>query len=326
MDSAHLSGSTFPGLMSGISGAPSLQQVPKSSGGGRPEAMAARAEVQFDRKIQEGQSSLCRSESSELSSLLSQDGDFLTGRSSDSPSDHPEIKLKVTQSQQRYSSSRVFLPSPGGDALNDPDESLDEPGDSASEFELEEDEDLVGRDMRSSASRPRPSRTVADVQAIQARGARRTRRASMPRGTSRVASNKYTGAQDLGDQGKRNHQGGIAQLGEKFHGGTVTKRGKGWIVIEESSGEDVPASSSRSDTAAPSVVHLSSPSPRAGKKRKRKSSAPHAYEPHAPASIPEAQPPPAKKVAWPSEENALDIGELRRSVIRRLSESLSESV
>jgi len=326
MDSAPLSGSTSPGPMSGISATTPLQYVPKPPEGWRPEAMTARTDGQSDKRPQETQGSLRRSESSELSSLLSQDGDFLTGRSSGSPSDHPEIKLKATESQRRYFSSRTQLASRGGGPLNDPDESPDDLEDSDSEFELEEDEDLVGREMRSSASRPRPSRAMTDLQAKHARNAPLTRRASMPHGTSRLKTKNHTSSKDLEERGRQKQQAIIAQLGEKFDGGTVTKRGKGWVVIEESDDEEVLAAANPSDTVSPPATHPPSPSPRAGKKRKRKSSAAHAYGSSAPSPIPEARPPPAKKVARSTEKNAPDIGELRRLVIRRLSESLSELV
>jgi hypothetical protein len=330
MHSAHPSESTSPGLMSGISAVPSLQYTPKPSEGRRSEAMTTITDGQSDRKSQESQGSLRRSESSELSSLLSQDDDFLTGRSSGSPSEHPKTKLKVTESQWDYSSAHLSLVSRGGDALNDQDESPDDPGDSDSEFELEGDEDPVEREMRSSASRPRPSRVGTDPHPMHAHNVRLTRRASMSHATSRFAANNYTDSKDLGEQGKRRSQKVIAQLGEKFDGGTVTKRGKGWIVIEESDDEEVPAANDPSDTASPPVIHPPvihppSPEPRAGKKRKRQSNGSHAYETLA-HSIPEAQPPPAKKVARPSEKNAPDIGELRRLVVRRLSELLSELV
>jgi len=329
MGSAYPSGSTSPGLMSGISAGPSLQYAPDAPNapeGRRSETTRTRTDGQPDRKSQDGQGSLRRSESSELSSLLSQDDDFLTGRSSGSPSEHPKIILKVTESQRHYSSSRLSLASRGGDTLNDQDESLDDLGDSDSEFELEGGEDPVGREMRSSPSRPPPSRIVTDLHAVQAHNARLTRRASMPRGTSRFTANNHTGSKDLGERGKRTPQRVIARLGEKFDGGTVTKRGKGWIVIEETDDEEVPATNTPSETASPPAIHPPSPEPRVGKKRKRKSSGSHARETFASSSIPEAQPPPAKKVARPSEQNVPDIGELRRLVIRRLSESLSELV
>ena len=326
MDNPPLSVFTSPGPMSGISATTSLQYVPKPSEGGRPEAMTARTEGQSDKKAQESQSSLRRSESSELSSLLSQDGDFLTGRSSGSPSDHPEIKLKVTESQRRYFSSRTPLASRGGGALNDPEESPDDLEDSDSEFELEEDEDPVEQEMRSLASRPRPSRTMTDLQTKHARNAPLTRRASMSHGTSRLSKKNRDSSKDLEERGKGKQQGAVAQLGEKFDGGTVTKRGKGWIVIEESDDEEVPAATNPSDTASSSAIHPFPSSPRAGKKRKRKGSASHASGSPAPSPVPEAQPPPAKKVARSAEKNTPDIGELKRLVIRRLSESLSELV
>ena len=315
MDSAHPSGSTSPGPMSGVSARPSLQHAPRPSEARRPQAITTGTDGQ------ESQGSLRRSESSELSSLLSQDDDFLTGRSSGSPSEHSKIKLKVTELQRHYSSSRLSLASQGGDALNDQDESPDDPEDSDSEFELDGDEGPI-----SSASRPRPSRIVIDPHAVHARNARLTRRASMPHGTSRLAANALTGSKDIGEREKRRPQKIIAQLGEKFDGGTVTKRGKGWIVIEESDNEEVSASNNPSDTASPPTIHPPSPEPRAGKKRKRQRSGPHALETFAPSLILEAQPPPAKKVAKSSEKNAPETGELRRLVIRRLSESLSELV
>lgn len=323
MGSAHLIGPTSPGPMSGISATTSLQDVPKPSEGGRPGAAMARTEDQSDKKSQEIQASLRRSESSELSSLLSQDGDFLTGRSSGSPSDHLEIKSKVKESQRRDFSSRALLIYRGGDT-NDPEESLDDLEDSDSEFELEEDEDPVGREMRSSTSHPRPSRTMTDLPVKHARNAPLTRRASMPHGASRLRTKKHTSSKDLEERGRREQQGVIAQLGEKFDGGTVTKRGKGWIVIEESSDEEAPAVTNASDTASLSAGRPPSPSPRAGKKRKRKSSAPRANAP-TPSPILDAQPPPAKKVARSTEKDAPYSGELKRLVLHRLSEALSES-
>ena len=326
MESAHLSGSTSPGPMSGVSAGASLQYVSNPSEGRRPDTVTTRTEGQSDKKSLESQGSLRRSESSELSSLLSQEGDFLTGRSSGSPSDHPKIKLKVTKSQRHYSSPRFLLASRRGEALNDPDESPDDLGDSDSDFELEEDEDPVGREMRSSASRPRSSRAVIEIPVKRAHNPPVTRRASIPHGTSRLGANKHIGSKDLEERVKRKPQGDIARLGEKFDGGTVTKRGKGWIVIEESDEEEAPTTNNPSDTASPPAIHPPSPSPRAGRKRKRKSSAPHAYGSPAVSSIPEFQHPPAKKVARTTEKNVPDIGELRRLVIRRLSESLSELV
>ena len=284
-----------------------------------------RTDGQSDSKSQESQTSLRRSESSDLSSLLSQDDDFLSGRSSGSLSEHSKIKLKVTESQRHYSSSRLSLGFRGGDALNDQDESPDDPEDSDSEFELEGDEGPVERGMRSSASHPRGSRAVTDLNSVHPRNARRPRRASI-HGTSRLAANNYTGSKNVGERGKWKPQKIIAQLGEKFDGGTVTKRGKGWIVIEESDDEEVPASNNPSDTTSLPAIPPPSPEPRAGKKRKRKRSGSPAYETPAPSLILEARPPPAKKVAMPSKKNAPDIGELRRLVIRRLSESLSELV
>jgi hypothetical protein len=325
MNSAHLSGPTSPTPMSGVSAAPSLQYVPIPTEGRASEALITRTGSQPARKSQE--SSLRRSESSELSSL-SQDGDFLTGRPSGSPSDGPKIKLKIEALQRRSSSSRLSSASRGDDALNYPDESPDDLEDSDSDFELEDDED-PGREMRSLASRPRSSRTGTDLQAIPARDAPLTRRASIPHGSSRPTANGHIGSRRLGERGKRGKRkppGVIAQLGEKFDGGTVTKKGKGWIVIEESDDEEVPVASELSGTVALPAIHPHSPSPRIGNKRKRKSSAPHAYGPHLPSSMTGAQPPPAKKVARPSERNSPDIGELRRLVIRRLSESLSELV
>src|SRR5258706_4813340 len=326
MNSAHPSGSISPGPMSGVSAGPSPQHVPKPSEGRRSEAMTTRTDGQSDKKSQDSQGSLRRSESSELSSLLSQDDDFLTGRSSGSLSEHSKIQLKATELQRHYPSSRLSLASRGGVALNDQAESPDDLEDSDSEFELDGDEDPIEQEMRSSASRPRPSRIVIDVHAVHARNARLTRRAPMPHGTSRLAVNGYTGSKDFGEREKRRPQRVIAQLGEKFDGGTVTKRGKGWIVIEESDDEEASASNNPSDTASPPAIHPPSTEPRAGKKRKRKRSGPHAFETSATSLILEAQPPPAKKVAMSSEENAPDIGELRRLVIRRLSESLSELV
>ena len=315
MNTAHPSGSTSPGPMSGVSADPSLQQAPNPSDGRRSQAMTTRTDGQ------ESQGSLRRSESSELSSLLSQDDDFLTGRSSGSPSEHSKIKSKVTELRRHYSSPRLSLASRGGDALNDQDESPDDPEDSESEFELDGDEDPI-----SSASRPRPSRIVIDPHAVHARNARVTRRASMPHGTSYLAAKALTGSKDIGEREKRRPQKVIAQLGEKFDGGTVTKRGKGWVVIEESDDEEVSASNNPSDTASPPGIHPHSPEPRVGRKRKRKRSGPHAFKTSDPSLILETQPPPAKKVARSAEENAPDIGELRRLVIRRLSESLSELV
>ena len=305
--------------MSGISAAPLAQYEPNHSESRGPEATAARTQAQSNKNPQEGQGALRRSESSELSSLLSQESDFLTGHTSGSPSNQQKIKIKVKTSQRRYPSS-IFYP------LVNPDESLDDLDDSDSEFELEEDEDPVGREMRSSASRPRPSRTMTDLQAIHTRSAPLTRRASMPHGTSHPAISNYTVSKDLRKRQKRKPHEAIAQLGEKIDGGTVTKRGKGWIVIEESDDEEVPITNNPSDTAGPLALHPPSPSPRAGKKRKRKSSESHAHESHAPSSISGAQPSPPKKVARSSERNALDIGELKRLVIRRLSESLSKLV
>ena len=303
-----------------------MQYVPKPLEGRRPEAMMTRTDGQSDSKSQESQSSLRRSESSELSSLVSQDDDFLTGPSSGSLSEHSKIKLKVTESQRDYSSSRLSLGFRGGDALHDQYESPDDPEDSDSEFELEGDEGPVERGVRSSASHPRVSRAVTDLNSVRPRNARRTRRASMPHGTSRVAANNYTGSKNVGDRGKRKPQRVIAQLGEKFDGGTVTKRGKGWIVIEESDDEEAPASNNPSDTASLPALPPPSPEPRAGKKRKRERSGSPAYEMPAPSLILEARPPPAKKVARPTKKTAPDIGELRRLVIRRLSESLSELI
>ena len=321
MDSAHPSGSTSPWPMSGVSADPSLHNAPEPPEGWRSEATRTRTDGESNKKSQESQGSLRRSESSELSSLLSQDDDFLTGRSSGSLSEHSKIGSKDTESQRHYSASHLSLASRGGDALNDQDDSPDDPEDSESEFELDGDEDPVEQEMRSSASRPRPSRIGIDLHAIHTRNARRTRRASVPHGTSR---NGYTGSKDVGEREKRRPQRVIAQLGEKFDGGTVTKRGKGWIVIEESDDEEFSASNNPSDTASPPTIHPPSPEPRAGRKRKRKPSGPHETSP--PSSILEAQPPPAKKIARSAEKNAPDIGELRRLVIRRLSESLSESV
>ena len=324
MDSARSSGSTSPGPMSGIPADLSLHNAPKPPEGWRSEATRTRTDGESDKKFQESQGSLRRSESSELSSLLSQDDDFLTGGSSGSLSEHSKIKLKVTEPQRHYSASRLSLVSRGGDALNDQDDSPDDPEDSESEFELDGDEDPVEQEMRSSASRPRPSRIGIDLHAVHARNARPTRRASAPHGTSRLPPNGYTGSKDVGEREKRRPQRVIAQLGEKFDGGTVTKRGKGWIVIEESDDEEVSVSNNPSNTASPPSIHPPSPEPRAGRKRKRKPSGPP--ETPAPSLILESQPPPAKKIARFSEKNAPDIGELRRLVIRRLSESLSELV
>jgi hypothetical protein len=315
MGSPHPSGSVSPVPMSGISAGPSLQYAQKPPEDTRSEAMT---DDQRDRKLQENQSSLRRSESSELSSLVSQDDDFLTGCSSGSLSEHSKFKFKVTESQRHYSSSRLSLASRRGDALNDQDESPDDLEDSDSEFEFEGDGDPDEREMRSEASRPRPLRIVTDLHTITTPNSRLTRRASMPHGTLRLAANNYTG--------KRKPPKVIAQLGEKFDGGTVTKRGKGWIVIEESDDEEVPTSNNPSDTVSPPAIHPPSPEPRPGKTRKRKRSGSHAFETPAPSLVLEARPPPAKKVATPSKKNAPDIGELRRLVIRRLSESLSELV
>ena len=324
MDSPRPSGSTSPEPMSGVSADSSLQNAPKPPEGWRSEAMRTRMDGQSDHKFQESQGSLRRSESSELSSLLSQDDDFLTGRSSaGSLSEQSKIKLKVTESQRHYSASRLSLASRGDDALDDQDDSPDDPEDSESEFELDGDEDPVEQGMRSSASRPRPSRIGIDLHAVPTRNARPTRRASVPHGTLRLAPNGHIGSKDIGEREQPRPQRVIAQLGEKFDGGTVTKRGKGWIVIEESD-DDVSASNNPSDTTSPPTIHPPSPEPRAGRKRKRKPSGPH--ETPAPSLILEAQPSPAKKIARSSEKNDPDIGELRRLVIRRLSESLSELV
>jgi len=326
MDSAYPSGPTSPGPMSGISPGPSIQSAPKPPEGGRSEAITTRTDGQSNRKSQESQRSLPRSESSELSSLLSQDDDFLTGRSSGSPSEHSKIKLKITESRRHSSASRLLLVSRGRNALNDQDESPDDLEDSDSEFELEGDGDPAERGMRSSASHPRPLRIVTDLHAVHTPSSRFTRRASMPHGTLRLAANNHTGSKDAVERGKLKPQKVIAQLGEKFDGGTVTKRGKGWIVIEESDDEEVPTSNNPSDTASPPAIHPPPPEPRAENHRKRKRSGSHTYETPAQSLILEARPPPAKKVARPSKKNAPDIGELRRLVIRRLSESLSESV